>query len=178
MWGRLFGKTKKESDEIVKLEIELVPESAFYSNLRKVISTKGWNIVRRKAYQKANYHCEICGNQGLKHPCETHEQWAYENGIQKLVKISALCPSCHMVKHYGLTKMKGLEKKAFKHLMKINNWNEGRARKYVNKCFDIWRERSYKKWKIDTSYLKQYAIENNIGYDFDKDTELKQGRLL
>jgi hypothetical protein len=38
----------------MKLKIELVPTSSFYSNVRSNVSKKEWDIIRRRAYRNAN----------------------------------------------------------------------------------------------------------------------------
>jgi len=60
-----------------KLTIELVPSSCHYSNVRSVIPTKYWNILRKESYAKAKFKCEICKgsglDQGYRHALEYYE---------------------------------------------------------------------------------------------------------
>lgn len=113
----------------IKLEIELVPASAFYSNLRSILDKSDWDILRRLVYKKANYKCEICGGIGKEHPVECHEVWNYNDRdfnielltdeeitdtiynkvvrVQKLSHCQAICPDCHQAKHIGLAQIKG-----------------------------------------------------------------------
>lgn len=88
----------------MKLTIELVPSTSWFSNLRSLLSSEEWDKIRRGCYKNANYKCEICSGVGPKHPVECHETWEYDEkqGIQKLIGLIALCPSCHEVKHVGL----------------------------------------------------------------------------
>jgi hypothetical protein len=53
--------------------------------------------------------CEICGGRGPEHPVECHERWRYNDLIrtQTLVRMIALCPACHQVKHVGLANVRG-----------------------------------------------------------------------
>jgi len=74
----------------MKLEIELVPSTSWYSNLRKVLTIPEWTKLREEAYARSNYVCSICGNKGVLH---AHEEWVYDDNqkIQTLDKIVALC---------------------------------------------------------------------------------------
>ncbi len=64
-----------------------------------------WDKLRRPCYRAAGYRCEICGGKGPQHPVEAHEVWQYEDdgarGVQTLIRLIALCPDCHAVKHMG-----------------------------------------------------------------------------
>jgi len=52
----------------MKLTIELVPKTCFFSNVRSEISATLWDILRKETYRKANYRCEICNGKGEKWP--------------------------------------------------------------------------------------------------------------
>lgn len=146
----------------MKLEIELVPSSSFFNNLRSVLKKNEWDKIRKEVYKDAGYKCEICCGKGKNHPVECHEIWEYDNGVQKLVRLIALCPSCHTVKHIGLAKINGYFEVAIKHLCKINKISKSEAYNYVNNSFDVWHERSNSKWKLDLSYIEEkYGIKVN-----------------
>lgn len=51
---------------LLPLQIELVPKTAFGENLRKLLTQNEWDKIRKAVYQRANYKCEICGEQGNK----------------------------------------------------------------------------------------------------------------
>jgi len=53
----------------MKLKIELVPETAWYSNLRNKIPKNEWDKIRKQVYSNANYKCEICVNANIKLNC-------------------------------------------------------------------------------------------------------------
>jgi hypothetical protein len=139
----------------IKLTIELVPETAFYKNVRSEVSSAEWDIIRRTAYKNAGYVCEICGGKGDKHPVECHEVWEYKKGVQRLVRFIALCPKCHQVKHFGLSQMRGLEEECIKHLMKVNGWGKDTALEYIDSCWEIWEARSSKSWTLDISVIER-----------------------
>lgn len=139
----------------MKLTIELVPSSSWYSNLRSILSKEQWDVLRKNQYALANYRCEICGGKGTKWPVECHEIWHYDDvkHIQRLDGLVALCPACHQVKHIGLAQLKGNYKEALRHLAKINKISLTVAQEYVNKSVELWRERSKYSWEIDLSWL-------------------------
>ena len=89
----------------MKLEIELVPKDLFFRSLRSLVTKQSWDVIRREAYKKAGYRCEICGGKGDRWPVECHEIWEHddERHIQYLKGTIALCPNCHMIKHTGFS---------------------------------------------------------------------------
>jgi hypothetical protein len=149
------------------LNIELVPASSWFNNVRAAVSRAQWDIIRKKVYSEAYDTCQICGGVGVKHPVECHEIWEYNdvNCIQKLAGMIALCPNCHMVKHFGFAKVQGKEEIALKHLMKVNKITKSQAAKYLTEAMEQWFERSQKSWTVDVSYLSVYGIDiNNLKY--------------
>jgi 5-methylcytosine-specific restriction endonuclease McrA len=138
-----------------RLEIELVPATSFYNNVRNIVSKEQWDFLRKECYKKANYKCEICGERGDKWSVECHELWEYDDikHIQKLVRLIALCPNCHKVKHFGHTEIMGKSEEALTHLMKVNNINKEKALEEVDKSFELWAERSEHDWEVDISFL-------------------------
>lgn len=145
------------------LTIELVPSTSWFDNVRSAVTTSQWDFLRKKVYNEANNICEVCGGKGKKHPVECHEIWDYNDKklIQKLERMIALCPDCHMVKHIGLAQIQGKFEKAILHLMKVNKINKNEAMLYIKKSFDLWNKRSAKKWQVDISELTRYGIDFN-----------------
>jgi nitrate/TMAO reductase-like tetraheme cytochrome c subunit len=139
----------------MKLTIELVPKSSWYSNLRSELTKSEWDKIKKKTREKSGNKCEICGGVGPKWPVECHEIWEYDdiNNVQILIGIQALCPDCHQVKHFGLAEMKGHYNKALRHLAKVNNIILEEAGDYVEACFDVWEKRSKKQWKLNTDWI-------------------------
>ena len=138
------------------LTIDLIPESSFFRNVRSHVTQQKWNKIRESVFKAANYRCEICNEQGKKHPVECHEIWEYNNNVQKLIGLIALCPNCHTVKHFGLAQIMGKEKAAHKHLKKVNQWDNEQADLHIQKAFKLWAERSLIKWELDLTYLENY----------------------
>lgn len=141
----------------MKLTIELVPKSCWYSNVRSEVSPAKWDRLKYNTSKKAGGKCEICGGRGPKWPVECHEVWHYDDKklIQKLERLIALCPSCHQVKHIGFAQIQGRGDEALKHLCKVNGLTTKQGVKYVNEAFEVWQKRSQKKWTLDISYLEE-----------------------
>jgi len=145
----------------MKLTIELVPKSSWMNNVRTVLSKKQWDYLKSQVASKAYNICEICGGVGPKHPVECHEVWSYDNktNIQKLERMIALCPNCHMVKHIGFAEVQGKLVQAINHLMSVNKLTYKKAQAYVEQAFKVWAERSKKDWKLDLSHLEEYGVD-------------------
>lgn len=142
------------------LTIELVPKSSWYTNVRSEVSQKEWDLIRKSVYKRAGYRCEVCGGRGTDHPVECHEVWEYDddNHVQTLQKMVALCPSCHEVKHIGRASLNGNRLRAAEHLAEVNGWTLPKAKIYIQKSFEKWRERSQHEWTVDTSILESQYL--------------------
>lgn len=145
----------------LKLTIELVPQTSWMNNVRAVLTAKQWNALRGVVADHAWQVCEICGGVGPNHPVECHEIWEYneKTQVRKLAGMIALCPDCHMVKHFGFARIQGKEEQAFKHFMKVNGLKKKEAEAAIAKAFQVWRDRSLIDWKLDLSGLKKYGID-------------------
>lgn len=139
-----------------KLLVELVPQTSWGSNLRSRLPKAEWDRFRKEAYRLANHKCEICGGVGPRWPVEAHEVWEYddETHIQKLVRIEAICPNCHGVRHFGRSQAVGNGEVALRHLMATNGWSVKQAVEHVNKAFRVWEERSGQEWTLDLTWLE------------------------
>ena len=144
-----------------KLEIELIPTTCHYSNVRSMVTTVEWDKIRKLSYASANNKCEICGSDGLKqgykHRVECHEVWEYDdvNHIQKLVKLVSLCVICHQVKHIGRAIIIGKELACHQQLIKVNKWTQEQVVEHIMESFKQHKERSKHKWLLDISILEK-----------------------
>lgn len=147
----------------LKLTIELVPKTCFYSNVRSEVDKNTWDIIRWKTYRLANNKCEICSGVGDKWKVECHEIWFYDdkNYNQVLKGFIALCPNCHKTKHTGFSNLNGEIDIVIKQLMSVNNLSKEQAMQYITDSFDIWEKRSRFKWNLDISYIEKYLISQN-----------------
>ena len=149
------------NDPNAKLTIELVPKTQWFTNVRSQVSKEDWDYLRRESYKSAGYRCEICGGVGDSHPVECHEIWNYDDNdlIQKLEGLISLCPSCHEVKHIGLTQLRGKYEQARKHMSFVNRWGDERCEYYVDLCFIEWKFRSRFEWDLDLTWLTDKGIK-------------------
>jgi len=156
----------------VKLYIDMIPRSSWYTNARSILSGHEWNKIKRKVYAINNNRCSICNGIGKKHPVEAHERWKYneDTKVQKMINIVPLCPMCHLTTHYGLAQIKGKEQQAYEHFLKVNNFEEYEAEHYMEIGYKTWIRLSKIEWKVDVSYL----IEN---YEDDL-TDITKERIL
>lgn len=146
---------------MLKLTIELVPQSSWFNNVRSAVSAKEWDKIRKQVYSEAWHVCQICGGIGPNHPVEAHEIWEYDDKklIQKLTGMIALCPRCHLVKHLGFATVSGKRTIAVNHFIDINKLKRDEAQKLINKAFELWAKRSRKIYAIDISLLEKYGID-------------------
>jgi hypothetical protein len=156
----MCAKSKKP-----KLEIELIPSTCHFSNVRTTVKPKEWDKIRYISYEAAGHKCEICKNvgtdQGYKHAVECHEIWEYDdvNHIQKLVGLISLCPICHQVKHIGRAIKMGRYTICVRQLGIVNKWTREQIDAHVAESFEIYKERSKHEWELDISLLEKAPYE-------------------
>lgn len=140
----------------LKLNFELVPDSCWYSNLRSALPREAWDLIRKKAYLRADGRCMICGAPADR--LEAHEQWEYDdkNGVQRLKNVIAVCRRCHEVIHIGRTQLMGRESEARAHFMKVNACSYADYIKALGEANSVHRERSRREWLLDISNLNDF----------------------
>jgi len=91
---------------------------------------------------------------------ECHEIWHYDDTthVQTLVRLIALCPACHAVKHIGLAKVNGSLAEARSHLAQVNSWTEAETEAYLAQVWMVWEERSRHDWRLNLSWLERWEI--------------------
>lgn len=153
----------------MNLEIEMVPKTCWYSNVRSNVTRSTWDIIKRDTAKRNGWCCEICEgkgtDQGYKWPVECHEVWDYIEvdgvKVQKLIKMTSLCPRCHEVKHLGLARVRNREAEALEWLALVNRIREVDVLTLSRVATEEWKERSRHKWKLDISYLERYGVNIN-----------------
>ncbi|ASN83423.1 HNH endonuclease [Deinococcus ficus] len=135
-----------------RLSCELVPASSWGHNLRSVLSSAGWNSLRRACYARAQGRCECCGRQDR---LEAHERWAYDEAraLQVLTALVALCPRCHEVKHLGRALQTGRGRDAARWLMQVNGWTPDATNAHIKQAFADWERRSQLAWTLDLTQV-------------------------
>ena len=139
--------------EDFKLTVELVPETSWYSNLRKQLPRKQWDRIRQEAIADADQRCAICGADG---PLFCHEVWAYDDSqrIQRLAGFAALCSLCHHIKHLGMAGILAREgrldfERVAEHFLAVNGCSRSAFEKYQSTVFRQWRKRSNVGWTVE-----------------------------
>lgn len=151
------------------LEIEMVPRTCFFSNLRSNLSKKDWEKLRQWRIHEAGGRCEICGSQNGGRSLECHEIWVYDEVTytQKLDGLVALCRECHRAKHMALAREMGWEDLARRHIMRINLWTPSQVDAYIREAFELFEYRSQFEWKLDIQWLS--GLEVTIPEKLDRD---------
>ena len=145
-----------------QLTIELLPPAAWGANARAVLSRSEWDYVRKTCYKQAGYVCEICGGQGPTHPVEAHEVWRFNrrNKSQKLMRVIALCPSCHMVKHWGRSEALGYRPHCETHIMQVNRWTERQLASHLQAAVKRHLKLGQiEAWTLDISLLRHMIAD-------------------
>lgn len=141
-----------------KLNFELVPDGCWYSNLRSILTPKQWDVIRKDAYARAGGRCAICDAPAKR--LEAHEQWSYneEKMVQKLENVIAVCPACHAVIHIGRTSLKGDERAASEHFMKVNGVGYAEYRAALGRAnAEHARRNKLGEWQLDLTWLKRFT---------------------
>ena len=137
---------------------QLVPSTAWGSNLRAVLTPNERKKVRLLIFKKHGEKCWFCKSKPKVLDC--HEVWSYTYGtpnIQSLENIIPLCKSCHAVCHIGFWSLKGPEyfDKYSKHLAKVRKITLDLAHKEISNAFKIHEQMSQVEWELDISCLEQ-----------------------
>ena len=141
------------------INVELIPSTAFYKNIRSEFSTHDWDLLRRYVYREADYNCQICGGRGPNHPVECHELWSYNYPIQKIIDLVALCPACHECHHVGRAEKQGRLEVVTEHIIYVNSWTRSKTIDHIRKAFETWAIRSRSQWELDLSPAHQLVKE-------------------
>lgn len=153
----LNGENRNYGENI--LYIDMIPKTSYFKNIRSLFKVDDWNTIRNYIYKRVNYKCECCGCTRHKY-LEAHERWSFdfENKIQKLERIIALCKLCHLSTHYGFSKRKRNINIINEHLKKIKNIDDTELHNHINEAYNIWKDRNKVIWTLD------YSIIVNSGF--------------
>lgn len=94
-----------EQERAFLLIPKALPTSSHYANLRQVLPRSKWDKLRKMTYERAEHKCELCGAKPQR--LEAHELWFFdfENHIQYLERLVALCSKCHAMQHALLLRL-------------------------------------------------------------------------
>ena len=155
LMGMGYGPTLGPPGIPPKLRVALVPSTCWLSNVRSLMKEWAWRKLKDSIAEMGEYRCEVCRGQGRKHPVECHEVWGYddERRVQALLRLQALCPMCHRVKHLGRSINLGYEEVACGWLARVNGWDAATTSTYVDAAFRQWSARSQHGWTLDLTTL-------------------------
>jgi hypothetical protein len=144
-------------EKTLLLQIDLVPSTCWYKNLRTQMKKTEWDKLRRKVYADQGFLCCICGADGTgKGQLHCHEAWHYDplTHVQTLTGFHATCPMCHHVDHFGLAQILASQGKlnledVIQHFMKVNQATREEFLAHKTEAFALWRERSKHQWKLE-----------------------------
>ncbi len=137
----------------LRLTIELVPRTCWYSNMRSLLPRAEWDRLRRQVYRDYGHRCGICGAAGELH---CHEVWSYDDAahVQRLQGYTALCAWCHHVKHLGHAQILADEGKldlerVIAHFLQVNGCDRATFERHRAEAFARWNERSRHEWQTE-----------------------------
>lgn len=164
------------------LFVDLVPASCWFTNVRSCVTPRDWERLRRMITQRAGMRCEACGageNRDVRRWLEAHERWVYDDAArtQYLKRLICLCTDCHTVTHYGYAQVRGLESKAFAHLVKVTTMDGVAARRHIDAAFALWHRRSQVTWKLDLSILTDAGVTVTRPPSADKRADIASATL-
>lgn len=138
-----------------RLRVELVPSTCWFSNLRSFLSAHRWRNLSREVAELGGDRCEVCRGRGRRHAVECHEVWLYDDDmrVQTLLRLQALCPMCHAIKHFGRAIKQNGQERALYWLAKVNGWDAATTDWYVDAVFRQWAQRSRVEWTLDVTVL-------------------------
>ena len=157
----MIKAAEKTGEKKYKLDFEFIPEESWKYNLRHLLSSAAWDVVRRDAYKRAGYKCCICGRGNCR--LEAHEKWSFiaQTRVQKLDNVLALCHDCHAVVHYQRTALcEGVEgaEKAQEHFIKVNGCTQAEFHAALARAAKRHKRlNETEEWKLDLSFLKRFT---------------------
>jgi hypothetical protein len=131
--------------------VDLIPATSWHASLANLLTKTSWDLLRNEAGEKAG-GCEECG---VKTGIECHEAWSYDErtGVQTLVRLRALCTSCHETCHLGFARLRGRFEIAFGRLCRINRIRDDERRAYLAEIEGRFMRRSRRAWALDLGML-------------------------
>jgi|GEM_PF-6343886 len=146
--------------------VDMVPASAFHSNLRAMLPLAQWKELSTYVRARNHERCEIC-NSALR--LEAHERWHFDpqTRLQTLKRIMCLCKQCHLSVHIGLAGQLGLAQSIHAHIMEITGWTKKQLTEHVDGARDEWSKLSKGTWNIDVSMVQA------IGMTIASETDIK-----
>lgn len=153
-----------------KLEVGLIPATAWGKNVRAVVSDENWFKLRQQFgayYDSMKYFpnpsppliCTCCDGEFVD-SLHLHELWDFkdEEGIQSLTGFKPVCEACHNAIHFGRANKVGLGASAEKHLKKVNSWTDSQLFEHLDRAKAEWMRRSGIDYELDVSWLTNQGL--------------------
>ena len=173
---------------------DLIPATSWGSNLHNLLTRSSWEELRRRTFLKTGFRCETCG---IDRNLECHELWEYHEplpdylarhacGIQRLIRLMALCADCHETHHLGLAEQRGRGPIAFGRIAAYNRWTDSDLERYRAFLIDRYERRCQCTWLLDVSCVvpaplvisKKWQLENDGFLSATTKTGLSQTLIL
>jgi 5-methylcytosine-specific restriction endonuclease McrA len=150
-----------------RITFEFIPEKQNFKNVRSALQFiegdwKGWKKIRDKQEEESNGACCICGRKSHDHipdsktATECHEVWSFENGVQKLERLEALCVLCHQIKHINrFSNDKNYTEKLLSMYCDINNLSISAAIQDLEKAKNDKQDRRFTQYQLDMSLINE-----------------------
>ncbi len=141
-----------------RLYVDLVPTSAWLSNLQAELAGLEWRSCSAYVAARAAHQCEVCGSRRGRLEC--HERWSFDEvtGIQRLTSLQALCTWCHLATHVGTARSKAEFRFAASHMCRVNGWGAAQFREHLQHAIDVCQRRSGRAWMVDARHLQALPI--------------------
>lgn len=115
-----------------------------------------WQAIRAQIVAQCGDTCPHCGAAHVR----VNVEWSYDRDtqVQTLTGMGAACGDCSMVLHFQAVSVGDVERvKA--HLMRVNQWDMGKAEAAIAHAHTLYMERSAMEWTMDASWLwNHYTI--------------------
>ncbi len=132
----------------LRLSIEPIPASSQLASLAKLLPRSRWNRIRRAAYYRAGYRCQVCSKEGRLH---CHEVWQYnqQTGYQWFHGFQALCGDCHNVKHILFARDYWNRAKLLRHFITVNRLTSQQAEEYLKATHRLQQRLNQRDWIVN-----------------------------
>ena len=131
----------------LRLTMDPLPAGSRFATLARLLPPSQWDAIRRSAYRRAGYRCEVCGSQARLH---CHEVWqcSPETGYQWLRGFQALCPLCHDTKHAVFARDPPRRAEVLQHFARVNGTTLLEAEEHLRQAIRRQRELDQRQWTI------------------------------
>jgi hypothetical protein len=138
---------------------DLIPATSWGSSLANLLTKASWDELRQRAFRKTGFRCETCGTDKN---LECHELWEYHEplpeyleknacGLQRLIRLMALCADCHETHHLGLANLRGRGEQVSDRIRACNRWTTDELEQYCALLEERYTRRCEYTWLLDVS---------------------------